>query len=155
MTTQTTHAAALAAFLSISVDEVEQLSYDHYGLAHFSADGAEYAVGTDSEADTAAADHIRESLWAFNALFILDQCDLPPELEEAIETFCSQKCESANDTILALVEKCCDGGVESFAKAACQGDGRGHFLSGYDGEENEVDFDDGECTQTFYIYRTN
>lgn len=149
--TTTAHAQALAQFLSIDISEVSEMFGDHYGLPIFSADGAEYAVGTDSEADEAATESIRGSLWAFNASFVLSECDLPSELEEAIQTFCSQKCESANDAIEALIEKCCKDGVDGFAQSAMSSDGRGHFLSGYDGEENEEEVDGA----TFFIYRTN
>jgi hypothetical protein len=44
-----------------------------------------------------------------------------------------------------LVEK--SGKFNDFADEAISADGRGHFLSGYDGNENEQD--------GFYIYRTN
>lgn len=154
MNTQTEtslHAKALAQFLSVDPSEVSELSYDHYGLPHFSADGGEYAVGTDQEADEAGTEAVRSSLWAFNASFILSECGLPMELEEAIAAFTSEKCESANDAIEALVERCCKNGVEEFAQSAFSADGRGHFLSGYDGEENEETVN-GE---TFCIYRTN
>jgi hypothetical protein len=58
----------------------------------------------------------------------------------------SKKCEGANDSILALIEKT-DGGLDGFVEEAVSVDGRGHFLSGYDGEECEV----GE----FFAYRIN
>jgi hypothetical protein len=38
-------------------------------------------------------------------------------------------------------------GLEGFVEEAVSADGRGHFLSSYDGEENEQD--------GFYIYRIN
>lgn len=148
MTTQTTHAAALAAFLSISVDEVEQLKYDYYGLALFSADGAEYAVGTDSEAGEAVKKDIEQLIWAFNPSFICSMCGLPSEFEDGIKLM-QEKCEDANPPLLALVEKQC--GLPLFVEHAVSADGRGHFLSGYDGEENESEAE-GE---TFFIYRTN
>lgn len=160
MNTIDAHAAALATFLNISPVEVTPLNWDHYGLPQFSAEGAEYAVGTDEEADEAGTEAVRQSLWAFNASFIVSQCDLPMELEDAIKGFCEAKCEDANEAIEALVEKCCrdmgKDGVEAFADAAFSADGRGHFLSGYDGEENEVQFEHEEGdSQTFYVYRTN
>jgi hypothetical protein len=51
-------------------------------------------------------------------------------------------CESANPIIEALIED-----MDHFVSDAISSDGRGHFISRYDGEENE----EGE----FYIYRTN
>lgn len=41
--------------------------------------------------------------------------------------------------------------MDGFIQAAISADGRGHFMSSYDGEENEVTVND----QTFYIYRLN
>jgi hypothetical protein len=58
----------------------------------------------------------------------------------------SKKCEGANDAILALIEKT-DGGLDGFVEEAISADGRGHFLSSYDGNENHE--------SGFYIYRTN
>jgi hypothetical protein len=51
-------------------------------------------------------------------------------------------CESARPIVEALIED-----MDHFVSDAICADGRGHFLSQYDGEENE----EGE----FYIYRTN
>lgn len=146
-----THAAALAAFLGINASEVTEISYNHYGMPLFEADGTEYAVGTDSEADRAATECIEGSIWAFKPEFILAECGLPFELSEAICAFQSEKCEDASDALLELVEKCCKGGIEAFAESAVSADGRGHFLSGYDGEENEQEHEG----QTFFLYRTN
>lgn len=140
---------ALAQHLDCDPADISEESYDHYGLTLFSAEGNEYAVGTDEEADSACSGNIKDALWAFNASFILSECDLPHELEDAIKAFQEDKCEGANDAILALVEKCAT--LESFVQAAISADGRGHFLSSYDGNENEETVN-GE---TFYIYRTN
>jgi hypothetical protein len=40
---------------------------------------------------------------------------------------------------------------DDFIEAVIEADGRGHTLSSYDGNENEVSFDD----EWYYIYRTN
>ena len=138
---------ALCAFLDCQPDDLSRERYDHYGLAVFSYGREEYAIGTDEEADQACAEYVHDSAWAFNASFVLSECGLPSDLEEAIQTFQSEKCESANDAIVALIEKTC--GMDEFVKAAISADGRGHFLSGYDGNEN--DSEDG----AFVIYRTN
>ena len=135
---------ALCAFLDCQPDELTREKSDHYGLAVFSYGSEEYAIGTDGEADQACAEHVRDSAWAFSASFVLSECGLPSELEEAIQALQSGKCESA---IVALIEKTC--GMDEFVKAAISADGRRHFLSGYDGKEN--DSEDG----AFVIYRTN
>jgi hypothetical protein len=136
---------ALAAFLECEPGELSEDTFDHYGLAVFSLGNQQYAIGTDDEADEACSDSIGQSSWAFNASFILGECGLPFELEDAIRSFQEKECEGANDAILALIHKC--GNFDSFVQEAIAADGRGHFLSSYDGEENEA----GE----FFVYRTN
>lgn len=138
-------AAALAKFLDVPENEVNSQICDHYGMTHFNTEEGEYAIATDEEADTAAKEAVLNSLWAFNALFILSECDLPSELEEGLKVAQEKQCEGANEWIHKLIKKCC--GEQDFVDAAIQADGRGHFLSGYDNEENEV--------RGYYIYRTN
>lgn len=104
----------------------------------------DYLVLTDEEADEAAKEYIKESVWAFNAGFIINHSKLPYEAIEMVEGFQSAKCEDANDTILALIDD-----FDEFVSDAISADGRGHFLSTYDGEENEETVD-GE---TYFIYR--
>jgi len=138
---------ALCAHLDCGPGEVELMDHAHYGLLVYRCGSREYAIATDQEADEACLKHIEDSVWAFNASFILKECGLPRELEECIQGFQEQKCESANPALLALVEKCCKGGLDEFVTDAIAADGRGHFLSHYDGEESqEVDY---------YIYRVN
>jgi len=134
-------------------DLVER-NWNHYGLTVFEAgDGNEYAVGTDEECDSAVVENVRQSLWAFSPYFLSHQTDLPEEVFTAL----SEQCEGANDAIEKLVEKCVEGGVEALAEEAANCDGRGHFMSSYDGNEGEVCFKkDGEdFYDYFYIYRTN
>ena len=144
-TSELTAIEALARYLECEVDDLSEERHDCYGMTVYSLGSKEYAIGTDAEADEAAQQAIKDSLWAFNASFILSECDLPSELEDAIKAFQEDKCEGANDAILALIEKCSS--LEDFAQAAISADGRGHFLAGYDHEENE----EGD----FFIYRTN
>lgn len=137
---------ALANYLDCEPDELNEESYKHYGLEVFSTGKEQYAVGTDREADEACLENIKDSAWAFNSAFICSYCDLPQELADALESMQREKCENANDAILALIEKT-EEGIKGFAEEAISSDGRGHFLGGYDGEENEQD--------GFYIYRIN
>jgi len=55
---------ALAQFLDIDPEEVEQTSWG------YEADGAEYQVMSDSEADEACRQYIEDSIWAFNTWFL-------------------------------------------------------------------------------------
>jgi len=103
----------------------------------------DYLVCCDEEADEKAAEYIKDSAWAFNAEFIVDHSKLPYEAIEMVQAF-QQKCENANETILALIDD-----FDDFASDAISADGRGHFLSFYDGKENEETVN-GE---TYYIYR--
>lgn len=139
----------LASYLGVDANELKEGWHDYYGLTIFAHGKREYAVGTDSEAQDAATKNIKGSIWAFNASFILAHCGLPSELEEAIHSFQEKKCESANDALLTLVEKC--GDLDEFVSEAICADGRGHFLSSYDGEENEVTVDD----KTLFVYQVN
>lgn len=134
--------AALSDFLGESMDDIEQSKYDD---STFEIGNREYLVLTDVEADEKALESITDSLWAFNAEFIVSECGLGSALVPMIRTFQEEKCESANDAIKSLVEKRI--GLECFAQEAIRANGRGHFLSRYDEEENEQ----GQ----FFIYRTN
>lgn len=112
--------------------------------------GNEYKVYTDDEADEAAKNEIINSLWAFNADFIITHTEFwntctGREADEAIKALRemqSKLCESANALVKALIVD-----LDEFAEDAIDADGRGHFLSYYDGEEYE--------SNDFYIYHTS
>ncbi len=141
MQTQTaqTKEQALAKYLDEDLDSITEATYDD---CLFEVGSREYLVLTDEEADQRAADYIEDSLWAFNSSFLASYTDLPEEIFKVIQP----QCESANDAILQLVERA-DGGLEGLVEEAISADGRGHFMSNYDGEENE----EGD----YYIYRVN
>jgi hypothetical protein len=126
---------------SIEVEEYNENDYNN-----------DYLCLTDEEADEKVKEYIKGSVWAFNADFIVDQTGLPYESAEMIKAY-QEKCEGANDTILALIEKC--GSFDDFCSAAVSADGRGHFISSYDGEENEETITVEGENYTFYIYRQN
>ena len=113
-------------------------------IEEYKENNGDYLVLTDSEADEKAAEYIKDTLWAFNVSFLAGETGIDEEVFKAIQD--NGKCESNNDAI----ESCIDD-MESFVEAAISADGRGHFLAGYDSEENEETIE-GE---TFYIYRTN
>jgi len=122
-----------------NLTQVEEFNPDNYDN--------DYLVLTDSEADDKAKEYITESLWAFTASFLSERTGLDAEVFEAIQS--NGKCESNNDTIYNLVQKLDD--IDSFVDAAISADGRGHFMSSYDGNENEEEVQG----TTFYIYRIN
>lgn len=106
----------------------------------------EYRVLTDEEADVAARENILESVWAFNKSFLDSHSEAIAEMDEDVFKKIQEMCESANKTILRLIDD-----VDHFVDDAITCDGRGHFLSGYDGEENEIKLGD----VYYFIYRTN
>lgn len=140
----------------ISDDDIDIESYDLYGLPILSIGRREYAIGDDEEADDATLEYIKESLWAFDADFVagfIGDYDLVPAIEAL-----NEKCEDGNAGMLALIKM--GGTIEEFADDAISADGRGHFLSGYDGEEIEFryyHFEKGRWVyeDTYYIYRIN
>ena len=128
---------ALAKHLDIDKGDIEEVRADEYRVGN-----QDYLVLSDSEADKRAEEYIKDSLWAFNAEFIVEQAKLPDEAVEMVRGFQEAKSEGANETIAALIKD-----MDGFVAAAIQADGRGHFLAGYDFEENEEG--------GFFIYRTN
>ena len=113
--------------------------------------GAEYEVLTDEEANQKAREYILDSLWAFNADFILkhsknyDSMDAF-EYDEAIESLKSAQergCENLNGLMRCLISD-----IDEFIQDAIYEDGRGHFISFYDGEELELE-------NGFFAYRVN
>ena len=125
-----------------------------YSEYRFDVCGDEYLVMDDGRAYATAYQEISRLLWAFNTDFILDHLkddikygDDPVDLDElkaGIDLVKERLCEGANAIIRALIED-----LEDFVDDAIAADGRGHFISSYDGEEHEVTVD-GE---TYYIYR--
>ena len=122
-----------------NLTEIEPYDEDNYNN--------DYLVLTDDEADEKAKEYILDSLWAFNASFIAEQTGLDNEIIQAIHD--NGKCESNNDTFYNLINKL--GDLDTFVSDAISADGRGHFMSSYDGNENEEYINN----TTFYIYRIN
>jgi hypothetical protein len=136
----------LAAFLGENAEDWTATSYDPN---RFECGNREYLVLTDGEADDATAAYIKETAWAFRAQFVVDHTgkNFSAAAVKALEKMQGELCEDANELVLALIED-----FDSFVDDAVSSDGRGHFLSQYDGEENEEEGADGE---TYYIYRCN
>jgi hypothetical protein len=111
----------------------------------FRVGGREYMVLNEHERYKKAKEYIRETLWAFIPSFLAEETGLPEEVFRAL----SEKCESGNGAILALVEKTC--GLDTFVESAIKADGYGHFLASYDGKEGKVTVE-GE---DYFIYRIN
>lgn len=129
----------------VTVENSYNESYNTFEIA-----GCEYKVLTDDEANEEAKSEILNSLWAFNGDFILRHTEFyntssdveDREFLRSLQQLQSSVCESANSIVKALIVD-----VDAFIDEAIDTDGRGHFISWYDGEENEQD--------EFFIYRTN
>ena len=142
---RTEPAKMLAKFLGCKPNEIE---YDKHDFNSYSYGRQEYLVVLDSVADILAKDAILDSLWAFNASFIVDHTREPIDMKaydvtcKALQKMQGELCEDANTIVRALIDD-----LDEFVDDAIQADGRGHFLAGYDFEENE----EGK----YFIYRTN
>lgn len=116
---------ALAKALKLNVDEIE-IQHDSF----VTDDGEEYLIMNDDERKEAVIESIKETASYFNASFLSDMTELDEVVFEALV--------DKNEAVVRIIEKCCDGGLVSFAKKAVEADGFGHFLSSYDSEEHEL-----------------
>lgn len=104
-------------------------------------ESGDYGLYTDAEADEMAHEYIKESLWAFNPSFL--QAHLKDGIDaDLLAPIQRDSSEDANELIKALIED-----LDHLIEDAVCCDGRGHFLSTYDGEEIEIG--------KFYLYRFN
>jgi Mg2+ and Co2+ transporter CorA len=124
-----------------------------YNESNFEVFKKEYNIFTEEEREKAVTEYIKESIWAFNADFIMRNSRIEwnnnkefKQIEKALQEMQEKLCESANPLILALIDD-----LDSFVYAATSADGYGNFLSSYDSNENEERIND----QLFYIYRQN
>lgn len=135
---------ALAAFLGVNAGKIKSENGSYF------IDDEEYLVLSDKEANKAAEDYIKDTLWAFNPDFILQHtpnydyldCDEYEEALQSLKNIQENSCESAQGFIKAIIAY-----IDDFVYDAIQADGRGHFIATYDGEEHEQD--------GFFIYRMN
>ena len=131
---------ALSKYLELTKEEEKEIYYESYDIYCYG--NQEYMVLTDDEADEKVAEHIKDSVWAFNPSFLSSHSGIDQEIFKLLQ----DKCESANESILKLIKD-----FDDFVQDAIGTDGRGHFLSSYDGYENDHEHDN----ETYYIYRTN
>jgi hypothetical protein len=117
-----------------------------YEDGRYEIDGVDYLVLTEDEADEKVKEYIEETLWAFSPTFLSSVTGVDEIVFEAIQD--NGKCEGNNDAIMSILDAT-DTSICDVAEEAIRWDGRGHFLSSYDGEETEV-YVDGEY---YYCYR--
>ena len=132
---------ALAEFLNCETDEILESSYNSNT---FEFGSQEYFVLTNEEADEKAKDYILDSIWAFNTEFIARHttADLNERAIKSLRKMQEELCESVNGLIKSMIND-----LDYFVEDALSCDGRGHFMSSYDGAENEQD--------EYFIYRIN
>lgn len=131
---------ALSKYLELTKEEEKEIYYESYDIYCYG--NQEYLVLTDDEADEKVAEYIKDSVWAFNPSFLSSHSGI----DEGVFKLLQDKCESANEAILKLIKD-----FDEFVQDAIGTDGRGHFLSSYDGYENDHEHDN----ETYYIYQTN
>lgn len=142
----------VAAFRKFLQDDGEDIAADESPKGNLHDNcmlewaGREYLVLTSREADKRAADYIKDSVWAFKPEFIASHSKLSHSATVKVCEALQDKCESANEDVKALIKN-----MRAFVKDAIAADGRGHFLSSYDGQEHEVRLGG----RTYYIYRVN
>lgn len=105
--------------------------------ANLLIDRGDYLVLTDEEADEACKAAILDSVWAFKPEFLASHSEVA---DKEVFKLLGEKCEGGNEPMKRLIKD-----LDHFVEDAVACDGRGHFLSSYDGEEHEV--------EGFYIYR--
>ena len=104
----------------------------------------DYLVYTDEEADEAVREYIEETVWAFNPSFL--SAHAKDGIDEDVFKTLSEKCESSNEAVKSLIKD-----FDHFVDDAILSDGRGHFMSSYDGQEHEIKIKNN----WYYIYRIN
>ena len=129
---------ALSKYLDLALEP--NITYESNDIYSFGNE--EYMILTDDEADEKVAEYIKDSVWAFNPSFLSSHSGIDEDVFKLLQ----DKCESANEAVLKLIKD-----FDEFVEDAVATDGRGHFLSSYDGYENEQEHDN----ETYYIYRTN
>lgn len=133
---------ALTKYLDIKLDDLN--GDDNDDSFEYGREG--YLVLTDDEANEKTKEYILDSIWAFRADFLAAHLKdgINQDVVELIQS--NDKCEDNNEAIKSLIED-----IDHFVSDAIACDGRGHFLSTYDGEENEIN----AGGKLYYIYRTN
>lgn len=145
---------ALKQFLSIPDEDMDNIKVTQWDENEVEIYGQEYLVLTDMEADARAREDIERSIFAFMPDFIISHCSTYENMsnweydaaKEALEKIQAHFAEGINELVKAMIPD-----MDEFVDDAICADGRGHFISHYDGHENE-EIVNGV---TYYIYRIN
>lgn len=123
------------------VEENEYVFDEKYN--ELAVNGANYLILTDEEANDLAYNWIKESVWAFKSELLEELTSMDAEVFEVLQ----EKYEGANDAILKVIESTC--GLDTFVETVIKYEGRGYFISFYDGNEECIKLDDNDL----FIYR--
>ena len=132
----------LARHLDIKEEDIK-INYFDEGY-DFQVGEKQFKILTNKESDKACKEHLKESLWACSSWFLSKHTN--HKIDEEVFKKLQSLCEDSNDSIYKLIDN-----FDELVEDAIGIDGRGHFLSSYDGHENYEEWN-GEF---FYIYRTN
>ena len=127
-------------------------NYEHGEPLTIDLEHGEWILCNEETAQRLAEEYVEETLWAFRPSWLAGVTGL----DESIFTLLAEtgKCEDLNPVVTALIKGTGVDGDQRLAHViweAVNYDGRGHFLSSYDGEEIELEAEIG----TLYVYRTN
>lgn len=121
--------------------EADDSYYGYDGIYTFEC--GDHLIVTDEVADELAERYIRDTIWAFNSSFLENYlCDGALTADQ-IEALRGDSCEDINDAFLAMLGD----NFDHFVEDAISSDGRGFFISSYDGNEYEVG--------NYFVYRIN
>lgn len=128
--------------LAIHLKDKGTFTPSDFEEAQHEVDMENYLVLTDEQADERCKEEIEEMVWAFTPSFLQAHTGVDADAIKKIQ----EMCEGANEPLTAMIKD-----FDWFVEDAVRCDGRGHFLAGYDHEENEVTYNG----TTYYIYRRN
>ena len=104
---------------------------------------------SEEEANSAAYRYVEDTLWAFSFSFLKEWFVIDGDTAGEVHTAIAEKCEDGNEAMKQMVNW--SENSNDIVSAAIESDGKGHFLSGYDG--NEVEFSSEGID--VLLYRTN
>ena len=131
----------LASYLDVDVKDVKWIYGNEFAVVDRNE---EYLILDDDEANDEVNDYIRSSLEYFNSRFLAKHCKLPESVIKILQGS-AQTPGFQVDLSELLYSLCAD--FSALVADAIEQDGRGHFLSMYDGKEIEY--------SGYLIYRTN
>lgn len=129
--------AALAEYFGIAPERISKNNNENiYNTCMYLIDDNRFYVADEREADKLARAFILEDIWSFRPEFILDHSKALQEGgSQAVSAFKQMQevmCENCTPIVKALIDD-----IDRFVKDAIAIEGRGHFISLYDGEEHE------------------